>query len=258
MAVDRIQNLWRAYRRERSMQAKEELIQRYAYLVKYVLGRMHVLLPSMIDQDDLTSSGIMGLLQAIERYDETKRVKFETFAIWRIRGNILDQIRAAAQASRTNRQRMEQMRVKYRAMESTLGRPPTDEELADALGMDIAEFYRMVDEGSLQRLLSLDSLYETDGGGTLADVVREPAENADHEERVELRMAVADAVSRLGPQERMVVRLYYYEGLTLKEIACVMKVTESRVCQVHRRAIVALQSYLTANATTSDAAQIPS
>lgn len=226
------------------MQAKEELIRSYAYLVKHVLGRMHIFLPSMLDHDDLVSAGIMGLLQAIDRYDENKRVKFETYAMWRIRGSILDQIRAVAQTSRDIRQRMEQMRSLYRQYESSLGRPPADEELAEGMGMSLGELYRMIDESSLQRMLSLDSLFEMNGESPRTDGIPEPAEDTRLEERAELRCAVVDAIERLTPHERMVVRLYYYEGLTLKEIACIMKVSESRVCQIHRRAILSLQAHL--------------
>ncbi len=239
-------HLWQRYRESRDPKVKEELVLRYAPLVKYVLGRMALILPPVLEPDDVLSYGILGLMLAVDRYDPSRGVKFETYAISRIRGAIIDALRSLDVVPRSARQRTRRLERTYSELEQSLGRPPRDEELAQAMGVDLTSLSHMLSEVNYV-VLSLDSplgrspdddeltLLDTTGDEGLDD----PLEGL---ERQELAEALARAIEGLDERERLVISLYYYEDLTLKDIAEILGVSESRVSQLHARAVLRLRT----------------
>jgi RNA polymerase sigma factor for flagellar operon FliA len=238
--------LWRKYIQTRDPKVREQIVLQYAPLVKYVLGRMALVLPTVLEPDDVLSYGIVGLMMAVDRYDPSRGVKFETYAISRIRGAIIDALRGLDVVPRSVRQRAKMLERAFSELEQSLGRPPRDEELAEALGVNLDTLNHMVGEMNYVTL-SLDSPLGHDPDDdelTLLDTTRDqgsvdPLEDLEREEVVE---ALARAIEALNERERLVVTLYYYEGFTLKEIAEVLGVSESRVSQLHARAVLRLRS----------------
>lgn len=246
----RLAELWRRYKKTRSRQLREQLILEYAPLVKHVAGRMAVVLPPYVDFDDLVSYGIFGLVEAVERYDLERGVKFETYAATRIRGAILDGLRAADWVPRSVRQKEREVEQAMARLEGQLGRAATDEEVAAELGLSVQEYDRLVSELSGASMVSLDDVWVADPEEesqlrvveTLSDDTSQSPEARVDEQ--EMERILAEAVDRLPERERTVVALYYRDGLTLKEIGRVLGVTESRVCQIHGKAILRLRAYL--------------
>jgi RNA polymerase sigma factor for flagellar operon FliA len=229
--------------------AAEEVIAKYSPLVKYVVDKISATLPKTVDLDDLQSSAVIGLYDAWEKFDESRGTKFETYAVWRIRGAVLDELRALDWASRTTRRKARRVEEVSRTLEQKLGRAATDAEVADALGLKHDEFFRLYDEVqnavhlSLERPQSNDESSEMMG---LGDAL-ECENDADLLEAIELEEArgiLLEAINVLPEQERLVVALYYYEELTLKEIGEVLGISESRVSQVHTKAIRRLRRRL--------------
>ena len=245
---EELRMLWRRYRERGDGQARDRIILTYAPLVKYVAGRMRSALPSHVDEADLISYGLVGLISAVERFDPGRRVKFETYAVTRIKGAIIDELRALDWVPRSVRARARAIEGASAELESRLHRTPTDEELAGALGMDMDEFHHALTQISNASIVALDEMWAVspDGEGvslmdTLGDRRSDPADLLDV---TDLRDTLADAIARLPERERIVVALYYYDNLSLKEIGQVLGVTESRVSQLHTKAVLRLKGRL--------------
>ena len=229
--------------------ARDELVVRYAPLVKYVIGRMAISLPAAMDSDDVLSAGTIGLLHAIDRFDPEQGVRFETYALQRIRGAIIDTIRSLSPLSRGAGRRARLLDENTAALAQRLGRAPTQEELARELGVDQAELGRMLLE-SAHVIVSLDgagSGSEDDGEvQSLRDLVHDPNQAGTDEvvEENELIERLSSAIDSLPTRDRLVLNLYYHEELTLKEISRVIEVSESRVSQIHTAAVMKLRALL--------------
>lgn len=240
--------LWNRYKEHRDTKSREELVMHYAPLVRYVAGRMAMGLPSQIELDDLESYGLFGLLEAIERFDPARGVKFETYALTRIRGAVIDGLRADTWAPAL-KQKAKQIEQAQATLESQLGRDPTDEELAGKLGLSLVDLARRQSEVSAAVMLSLDdssSSGSDEEGLTVAEKLMDPTSpdpvlQALHSER---RETLAQAIEKLTEKERLVVTLFYYEGLTAKEIAQVMSLSVARISQLHSKAILRLRGRL--------------
>jgi len=229
--------------------ARDELVVRYAPLVKYVIGRMAISLPAAMDSDDVLSAGTIGLLHAIDRFDPEQGVRFETYALQRIRGAIIDTIRSLSPLSRGAGRRARLLDENTAALAQRLGRAPSQEELAQELGVDQAELGRMMLE-SAHVIVSLDgagSGGEDDGEvQSLRDLVHDPNQAGTDEvvEENELIERLTAAIDSLPQRDRLVLNLYYHEELTLKEISRVIEVSESRVSQIHTAAVMKLRALL--------------
>ena len=242
--------LWTRFRRTKDKALRDRLILTYAPLVKYVAGRLGSGLPAHVDEGDLVSYGLLGLISAIERYDPDRDVKFETYAIARIKGSILDELRAMDWVPRSVRSRAREIERAIGDLESRLGRAPTDEEIATKLGVSQDELDESLSEISRSSIAALDELWTVQGSSgdqvALIDTIEdtqgpEPQSALDQSEVKEM---IADAISRLPEREKLVITLYYYEELTLREIGEVLGVTESRVSQLHTKAILRLKARL--------------
>jgi len=238
--------LWSEYKRTGSRELRDELIIRYSPLVKYVAGRVSVGLPNSIEQCDLVSYGIFGLIDAIEKFDTEREIKFETYAITRIKGAIIDELRSIDWVPRSVRAKARAIERSYAKLEGQLLRTPTDAELAADLGITENELQAQFSQISFVGIVALDEVLSggdrgeaTTLGDTLADRGDGPMAAFEMEE---MKQVLAGAINRLGDREKMVLTLYYYEGLTLAEIGQVLGVTESRVCQVHTKAVLQLRA----------------
>jgi RNA polymerase sigma factor for flagellar operon FliA len=243
------QALWQQFKRQRDKATRDRLILTYAPLVKYVAGRLGSGLPAHVDEGDLVSYGLLGLIGAIERYDPDRDIKFETYAISRIKGAIIDELRALDWVPRSVRARAREIERTMTELEAKLGRAPTDEELAARIGISVDELEESLTDISRSSIAALDELWSVSGEGdqvSLLDTIEDetgPRPEAALDE-TEMREALADAISRLPEREKLVVTLYYYEELTLREIGEVLGVTESRVSQLHTKAILRLKARL--------------
>ncbi len=232
------QKLWNEYAKHPSAEIREKLILEYAPLVKVVAGRLSMYLGYNVEYDDLVSYGIFGLIDAIDKFDSLKEVKFETYASLRIRGAILDQIRKMDWIPRTVRQRQKQITNAITEIESSTGRAATDEEVALALGISDEEYEDWQSQMKVTNVVSLDEFVEQ--GSDIADnhgLSSHPERPEEAIEKEELKKMLAEALSTLTEKEQKVVVLYYYEDLTLKEISNVLEVSESRVSQLHTKAL---------------------
>jgi RNA polymerase sigma factor FliA len=249
------QTLWRRYRADPGSKAlRDRLILTYAPLVKYVAGRLGSGLPAHVDDDDLVSYGVLGLMGAIERYDPDRDVKFETYAITRIKGSIIDELRAMDWVPRSVRARARDIERAIVELERRLHRAPTDGEIAEKLGITEPELEDSLTDISRSSIAALDELWtvNTGGGGGGGDQVAlidtiEDTEAPDPQgslSQAEMREAVGEAIARLPEREKLVITLYYYEELTLREIGEVLGVTESRVSQLHTKAVLRLKGRL--------------
>jgi RNA polymerase sigma factor for flagellar operon FliA len=242
--------LWQNYLATKSPAAREAIILRYAPLVKYVAGRLAIGLPANVEFDDLVSHGVFGLMDAIEKFDPTRNIKFETYAIARIRGAILDGLRSNDWVPRSVRQKARELERTCADLENKLGRSATDQEISEALDVSLHEFYQLLSEVSCTTLSSLDELWTINSNEEDSVRVLDLIRNDDsedpllHVELEEIRTTLGNAIDCLPERERMVVVLYYYEGLTLKEIGEIMEISESRVSQIHTKAIFRLRGRL--------------
>jgi RNA polymerase sigma factor for flagellar operon FliA len=240
-------SLWLEYRSTGDKAVRDRLILTYAPLVKYVAGRLGSGLPAHVDEGDLVSYGLLGLIKAIERYDPDRDIKFETYAIARIRGAIIDELRALDWVPRSVRSRARQIERAIAELEAKLGRAPTDEEIAAKIGITLDELEESLTDISRSSIAALDELWSVSGEGdqvSLLDTIEDPGSVRPAEvfDEAEVKEALADAISRLPEREKLVVTLYYYEELTLREIGEVLGVTESRVSQLHTKAVLRLKS----------------
>jgi RNA polymerase sigma factor for flagellar operon FliA len=227
--------------------SREEVIHRYVHLVKYVAGRVSVNLPPNVELNDLISDGVIGLIDAIEKYDDERGVKFETYAITRIHGAILDALRSLDWVPRAVRQKARELDRVHQEMETELGRSPTDDELATRMGVSLKELDTMQQRVRGTAVLSLEEHIPSEKGSDipLLDTLRtDDGEIGTAFEQSEVREALVAAVEDLGHQERTVIRLYYFEGQTLKDIKLALGVSESRVSQIHAQAVIHLRAKL--------------
>ncbi len=249
MAED-TKSLWQEFRNSNDRGLRDRLILTYAPLVKFVAGRLGSGLPAHVDEGDLVSYGLLGLIGAIERYDPERDVKFETYAMARIKGAIIDELRAMDWVPRSVRARARDIERAIVALEAKLHRAPTDEEIAERLGVTTGELDDSLTDISRSSIAALDELWTGSSGSgdqvSLIDTIEDPSgpQPAQVLDQTELREALGEAIARLPEREKLVITLYYYEELTLREIGEVLAVTESRVSQLHTKAILRLKARL--------------
>jgi RNA polymerase sigma factor for flagellar operon FliA len=247
-APSSVDELWRSYKETRDGRLREQLILHYSPLVKYVAGRVSVGLPANVEQADFVSSGVFGLIDAIEKFDPERAIKFETYAITRIRGAMIDELRALDWIPRSVRQKARAVERAYATLEAALRRTPSEAEVADEMGIQLEELHGVFSQLSLANVVALEELLHvsSDNGDRLSlmDTLEDTAADNPVEvaEDRELRRLLARAVNTLPDREKTVVTLYYYEGLTLAEIGRVLGVTESRICQMHTKAVLQLRA----------------
>src|SRR5918998_152581 len=224
-----LRELWRRYKLEGDEKARERLVVAYSPLVKFIAGRMASGLPSHVEESDLMSYGLLGLIGAIERFDLEREIKFETFAVARVKGAIIDELRSLDWVPRSVRARARDVEKAHRALEANLQRAPTDEEMAQKLEISVDDFQGV--------------LLEIANSSVLATIQDPGAVDPEAEAHAsELKDRLAEAIEHLPERERLVIALYYYENLTLREIGEVLGVTESRVSQLHTKAVIGLRS----------------
>jgi RNA polymerase sigma factor for flagellar operon FliA len=247
-----LRELWRRYKVDGDDKARERLVVAYSPLVKFIAGRMASGLPSHVEESDLISYGLLGLIGAIERFDTEREIKFETFAVARIKGAIIDELRSLDWVPRSVRARARQVEKAHSALEAELQRAPSDEEMAAKLEVTVEEFQGILLEIANSSVLALDDLWtfaDPEGGSqvSILDTIQDPAAVDPESEAAasELKDRLADAIESLPERERLVIALYYYENLTLREIGEVLGVTESRVSQLHTKAVIGLRSRFT-------------
>ncbi|MGY1857385.1 RNA polymerase sigma factor WhiG [Modestobacter sp. SYSU DS0290] len=240
--------LWGRYAVDRDTGLRDRLILHYAPLVKYVAGRVGSGLPAHVEQADLVSYGTFGLIDAITRFEPSREIKFESYAMARIRGAIIDELRSTDWIPRSVRMKARQFERTIAALESRLQRSPTEEEIAAEMEMDVEEIRKFLGQLSLVNVVALDELLVDDDGSAprLVDTLKDtsaldPQAMAEHGEA---RQLLARAVEQLPDREKVVVSLYYFEGLTLADIGRVLGVTESRICQLHTKAVLQLRTKL--------------
>jgi RNA polymerase sigma factor FliA len=241
-----IEALWVDFKKSADTAIREKLIIHYSPLVKYVAGRVGAGLPRSVDQNDLASYGLFGLIDAIDRFEPERGFKFETYAINRIKGAILDELRALDWVPRSVRSRARRIESGIADLEHKLQRAPTEEEIAGHVEMEVEELRESLAEIGRSGIAALDEFVSGDSqtsmGEMLADAGGVSPESAFQAE--ETRRGLVDAINRLPNRERLVVTLYYYEGMTLAEIGDVLGVTESRVCQIHAKTMMSLRNRL--------------
>jgi RNA polymerase sigma factor FliA len=220
---------------------REDLIIKYAPLVKKIAERMAMRLPPQISKEELIGPGILGLFDAIEKFDSTKGIKFKTYANMRIKGAILDELRKMDWISRSVRKNINRIEDAIRALELKLGRSPKDDEIAEEMGIDIESYYKMTSKSCGVNLLSLDELMLDGATPKISKQVSDVPSPFDNLKVKEIKTVIAKALSTLSKKEQLVMSLYYYDELTLKEIANVLDLTESRISQIHSKAIIRLR-----------------
>ncbi len=253
--------VWERMGGDENQAARRELVNIYARIVKYVAGRMAIGLPHYVEFNDLISAGLLGLIQAIDNFDHQRGIKFETYAIPRIRGSILDELRSQDWFPRSLRRKAKQLEETYSRLEGKLGRPATDAEVARDLEIDISEFDSLVGEVSIATIMSLDadtSGEDSEQSSSLGEFLADPrTEDVDQIlARQEMKDLIGQRMAELPEKEQLVLVLYYYEELTLKEIGEILDVTESRVCQIHTKAILRLKGKIQRHEGKSSIGQI--
>lgn len=242
--------LWIEYKKTGNAEIREKLILKYAPLVKYVAGKVAIGMPKKIEFDDLVGYGIFGLLDAIDKFDPARKTKFKTYAITRIRGAIFDELRSIDWVPRTVRQKAKQLDKVLTELEDQLERTPTDEEIAQALEISEKELQKLYLSLSSTTIHSFnDPIYSDDSDGEQATVVNTIEASSGYNpemisEKEEIKKMIGQIIEELSDKEKQVLILYYYEDLTLKEIGQVLQVTESRVSQLHTKAIFKLKAKL--------------
>ena len=238
LKMEETMKLWLEYQQSKKVETREKLIERYLSLVKLVAGRIAISLPQYVDKDDLISNGFFGLLDAIEKYDPLRGIKFETYAVVRIRGSMVDAIRAQDWVPTSIRQKAKQYEQCVSQLENQLGRAATDGEVADALSITINELHTLLNQLNASTIVPLEEFVKTE---TSSAHLVNPSE---HIELEEVKQALAKTIDKLPEKERLVVTLYYYEGLTLKEISLILKLSEARISQLHTKSIFRLRGAL--------------
>ena len=242
--------IWVQYKEKNDIEARDELIIHYAHLVKYVANRLAINLSSVVEVDELISYGIEGLIDAIEKYDHKRNIKFETYAITRIRGSMIDGLRSMDWVPVSVRQKSKELEKTYTNLESKLGRAATDMEVAEELGITLNELSNLLREVAANTIISLDDFIPGDDSDDKKKRIVDLLEDHNASDALELlelsevKELLAKTISRLPEKEKTVVHLYYYEGLTLKEIGMVLALSESRISQLHTKAILRLRGSL--------------
>ncbi len=240
-----IEKMWQQYSLYQSPEIKEKLIIHYASLVKYIAGRLNMYLGQNVEYDDLISYGVFGLIDAIDKFDLTKDVKFETYASLRIRGSVIDHMRKMDWVPRSLRKQQKDMDKAYTELEHNLGRPATDDEMIAFLEITPNEFHDIIKNTSISTLTSLEHHMsqgqDIEGASNIAKREESPEE---HVEKLEMQEILKNSIDQLPERERKVITLYYYEELTLKEISAIMGVSESRISQIHTKGISRLRGKL--------------
>ena len=245
-----LKDLWSRYKENGDRQARERLVLAYSPLVKYVAGRMSSGLPAHVEEADLISYGLLGLISAIERFDLEREIRFETFAVTRIKGSILDELRSLDWVPRSVRAKAREIEQTNAKLENKLQRAPTDAEMSDAMGVTQDEFQESLVKIANSSVVALDELWTvSDSSGdqvSLLDTIPDPhaADPSRELDLTDMKDSLADAIAKLPEREKLVIALYYYENLTLREIGEVLGVTESRVSQLHTKAVLRLKSKL--------------
>lgn len=237
-----IQRLWLQYVQTKDNQLKEQLLVHYLPVVKFVVGKMITSLPSSVNFDDLESAGIMGLISAIDRYNPKLGVKFETFVVPRIRGAILDELRSLDWVPRSVRSKARQLEKAIEEVEARTGKKADPLAVAQQMGLTLEEYETLMGKVAMGNgLLSLDREFSDgeDKNGTMYDLVKNAKSENPEGQLIdeEMKQVLIDAINDLPENERMVISLYYYEELTLKEIGVILNISESRVSQIHTKAI---------------------
>lgn len=241
--------LVKAYTQETQRAAvgtRDDLIVSHLPLVKFLVGRIASQLPPHLDQEDLMSAAVIGLITAAERFDPSRGVQFKTFAEQRIRGTIIDELRSQDWLTRSLREKFKRLEKEFAALEHRFGRNPTSEEVAASLGVSVDEYFRMLEEIHVLSFVSLDESWEDEDGspfGLLDILADKGTENPQSQLMARQTLeALTEAIESLPEKERLVITLYYYEELNLKEIGAVLELSESRISQLHSQAIVRLRS----------------
>jgi len=243
--------VWAEFIKDKEAKAlRDKLIVQYIYLIKYAVGRLRVNLPATISTDDITGYGVEGLINAIERFNPEKGSRFETYALVRIRGTIIDKIRNQDWVPRSARRKQKEVKIAYQALQKTLGRKPTTQEIAMALNTTTEKVEAIINEMDAGLVMSIYDKKDNSGEGVeLIDTLHD--ENAKDPlaqlEEKDVKKDLSMALARLPERERMILALYYHENMTLKEIGEAISVSESRVCQLHAQAIMKLRNLLSNN-----------
>jgi RNA polymerase sigma factor FliA len=243
------EELWRMYKKEKDARIREHFIKQYAPLVKYVAGKVAMGKPANVEYEDLVGFGVFGLIDAIEKFDPEKNVKFKTYAVVRIRGAIYDELRSIDWVPRSVRQKVKEVEQAMKKIEGATGRTATDQEIADELCIDLRDFYILMTKISCTSIVSLNDTWHMGDDNDKISIIDtlESQKSISPEvsvEREEIKKLVVKAINELPDKEKKVLVLYYYEDLTLKEIGEVLEVTESRVSQLHTKAVIRLRAKL--------------
>ena len=246
MALDHNERLklWKEYKGNKNPAAREKLILEYSHLIKYVAGRLSIYFASNVEYDDLVGFGVFGLIDAIEKFDLNKGVKFETYANLRIRGAIIDSVRELDWIPRSLRQKSKDFEKAYKELEAVNSEAASDEEIAQKLGISLKELYKRQNELNLSVVSSLDEYLEQSYN---LGMEAPPNKDDNPEEYIadeEMKKVTADAIDKLPEKEKLVLNLYYFEEMTLKEISAIMKVSESRISQLHTKALMRMKERL--------------
>jgi RNA polymerase sigma factor for flagellar operon FliA len=242
--------LWRKFKKTKDPAIRDAFVKQYAPLVKYVAGKIAVSMPHNVEFDDLVGFGVFGLFDAIQKFDPDKHVKFKTYAVTRIRGAIFDELRSIDWVPRSVRQKSREVEDTMRHLESSLGRAASDKELAGAMGVSVKEFEKTMLKISSTSIMSLNDIWYTGEDNdkvSIGDSIESPRSMNPEAivEKEEIKQVIVRTIDELPEKEKKVLVLYYYEDLTLKEIGKVLEVTESRVSQLHTKAIMRLRAKLT-------------
>ncbi len=245
-----IVELWHAFKGTNSQDARDKLILHYSPLVKYVAGRVSASLPQMIENGDLVSYGIFGLIDAIEKFDLERRIKFETYAMSRIKGAIIDELRAMDWVPRSVRSKAKDLENAMIRLENRFKRVPTDEEVAEELSISISDLHGILTQISYTSMIALEEQWSVGSNRedkvSLIEMIEDKSTIGpmDRFELAEMKVILSNAIERLPDREKTVIALYYYENLTIREIGEVLGVTESRISQLHTKAIMRLKAKL--------------
>ncbi len=243
--IQRQQDLWKKYHETKEPSIKEQLILEYADLIKYVAGRLSIYFGSNVEYDDLVGYGIFGLIDAIDKFDIYKGVKFETYASLRIRGSIIDSIRELDWVPRSLRKKSKDLEKAYSELENELGHTATDEQVAAKMGISLDDLNKVLQEVNMSTMISLEDYLEQNY--EIGFDISNDDEDRIPEKRIEvneIKETLSESIDKLPEKERLVVTLYYFEELTLKEISAIMKVSESRISQLHTKAILRMRAKL--------------
>ena len=240
-----LHKLWTSYSKTKDSKIKEQLIIEYSQVVKFVAGRLSMYLGNNVEFDDLVGYGVFGLIDAIDKFDHEKGIKFETYASLRIRGAILDNIRKMDWIPRSVRKKQKSLEAAHQKLETELGRPVEDKDMAEELGINIDEYHKWQDQTKSLMLTSLEDYVEKGGEAKIEPIGRSRFEQPESNiEKEELKQQLIQAIQGLTEKEQKVITLYYYEELTLKEISHIMEVSESRISQLHTKALGKMRKIL--------------